>query len=72
MGVCWDVEEEESTRNLPSRTTAHVSERSQSSRATTQHVGACCRSRITSAPGLGEVRLKSEIKNLLMWKKLKP
>lgn len=29
MGVCWDAEEEE---NLPSGTTAHVSERSQSGR----------------------------------------
>lgn len=28
MGVCWDVEEEESTRNLPSGTTAYMSERS--------------------------------------------
>lgn len=45
----------------------------QSGRPTTQEPrGGCCRSGITSAQGLSEVRLISEITNLLTWKKLKP
>lgn len=55
VGVCWEVEEEESTRNLPSGTTAHVSERSRAA-------GPPPRSHAGVVVGLGSLQPRGSVK----------